>query len=90
VRAGVYVLGTINTNRCPAGLAVITTEAQCRVAAAALSLAFDGSTSYALQPKGCSRLASSGRVEFSTASAGAADPNFTPICAGKRSWRAVR
>ena len=80
-RAGAYVLGTINTNSCPAGSSFITAAAQCQAAATALGLRDGGSTIYAFQPRGCARSASTSGVEYNSHASGAADPDYTPICA---------
>jgi hypothetical protein len=79
--AGAYVLGTINTNSCPAGSSVIIAAAQCQAAATALGLRYDGPKNYWLEPRGCSRSASTNMVEFNSHASGAADPDYTPICA---------
>jgi hypothetical protein len=79
--AGAYVLGTINTNSCPTGSSVITTEAQCQAAATALGLRYAASTNYGTQPRGCARSASLNTVEFNSHASGAADPDYAPICA---------
>ena len=79
--AGAYVLGTINTNSCPAGSSFVTTAAQCQAAATALGLRDGGVILTALQPRGCSRLASTTQVEFNSHASGAADPGYTPVCA---------
>jgi hypothetical protein len=80
-RAGAYVLGTINTNSCPAGSSFITAAAQCQAAATALGLRDGGSTIYAFQPRGCARSASTSGVEYNSHASGAADPDYTPVCA---------
>ncbi len=82
--AGAYVLGTINTNSCPAGSSFITTAAQCQAAATALGLRYTiGSTILAsdTQPRGCARFASTTMVEFNSHGSGAADPDYAPVCA---------
>ena len=79
--AGAYVLGAINTNSCPAGSSVITAAAQCQAAATALGLRNGGETTYGRQPRGCARSASTNMVEFNSHASGAADPDYTPICA---------
>jgi hypothetical protein len=84
--SGVYVLGAINTNSCPVGSAQITTEAQCRLATAALSLvaASPMLSSYATYPKGCYLYSygSTRVVYFNPHPTGAArsDSTSTPIC----------
>jgi hypothetical protein len=52
VRAADYILGTANTNACPAGAAKITTAAECEAAAAALGKP-NGAFSQPLRPSGC-------------------------------------
>ncbi len=79
--AGAYVLGAINTNSCPAGSSFITAAVQCQAAATALGLRYGGSTTYGRQPRGCARLASTNMVEFNSHASGAADPDYTAICA---------
>ena len=79
--AGAYVLGTINTNSCPAGLSVITAAAQCQAAATALGLRYAASTTCGTQPRGCARSASLNMVEYNSHASGAADLDYTPICA---------
>ena len=80
--SGVYVLGAINTNSCPVGSAQITTEAQCRLATAALSLGaastmVDTSAAY---PKGCYLHRSDSKVYFNPHPTGATHSTSTPIC----------
>jgi hypothetical protein len=75
------VLGTINTNSCPAGSSFITAAAQCHAAATALGLRYAASTTCGTQPRGCARLASLNIVEFNSDASGAADPDYTPVCA---------
>jgi hypothetical protein len=77
-----YLLGAINTNSCPVGSAQITTEAQCRLATAALSLEaaspmVDTSAAY---PKGCYLYRSDLKVYFNPHPTGAALSTSTPIC----------
>ncbi len=79
--AGAYVLGVFNTNSCPAGSSVITAAAQCQAAATALGLRYTGTTMDVFQPRGCARSASTNTVEFNSHASGAADPDYTPICA---------
>jgi hypothetical protein len=80
--SGAYVLGAINTNSCPLGSAQITTEAQCRLATAALSLEaastmVDISAAY---PKGCYVYRSNAKVYFNPHPTGTAHSTSTPIC----------
>ena len=75
------MLGTINTNSCPAGSSVITAAAQCQAAATALGLRDGGTVSTTVQPRGCAKLVSTNTVEFNSHASGAADPDYTPICA---------
>jgi hypothetical protein len=79
--AGAYVLGVFNTNSCPAGSSVITAAAQCQAAATALGLRYGGSAASNSWPRGCARSASTNTVEFNSHVSGAADPDYTPICA---------
>jgi hypothetical protein len=79
--AGAFLLGAINTNSCPAGSSVITAAAQCQAAATALGLRDGGTTNYGLQPRGCAKSASLNMVEYNSHASGAADPDYTPICA---------
>jgi hypothetical protein len=79
--AGAYVLGTINTNSCPAGSSVITAAAQCQAAATALGLRYDGTAASNFSPRGCARLTSTTQVEFNSHASGAADPDYAPVCA---------
>ncbi len=80
--SGAYVLGAINTNSCPVGSVRITTEAQCRLAIAALSLVaastmVDTSAEY---PKGCYLYRSDSKVYFNPHPTGTAHSTSTPIC----------
>ncbi len=84
--SGVYVLGAINTNSCPVASEQITSEAQCLLATAALSLvaASPMASSYATYPKGCYLYSygSTRVVYFNPHPTGAArsDSTSTPIC----------
>jgi len=79
--AGAYVLGAFNTNSCPAGSSFITAAAQCQAAAPALGLRDGGAAISNFSPRGCARSASLNTVEFNVDTSGAADPDYTPICA---------
>jgi hypothetical protein len=80
-RAADYVLGTANTNACPAGAAKITDLSTCPAAAAALGKPYGGAFSQALNPSGCFLdTGNPSKVYLNTNATGAASPLARPLC----------
>ncbi len=76
--AGPYVLGALNTDRCPAGTYYIGSEADCRAAGLALSLAWGSALNLATVPRWCS--ASTTNVYFNAHPIGAGFVSARPVC----------
>jgi hypothetical protein len=76
-----YVLGTGNTNACPAGAAKITTAAECEAAAAAVEKPYSGALSKPLRPSGCFLdTGNPSKVDFNQNPTGTAFANAQPLC----------
>ncbi len=75
-----YVLGTANSNACPAGSSKITTEATCEAAAKAVGKPYGGSYSNTIFPSGC--YLSSGEVNLNAHPTGGAFATAQPLCRG--------
>ncbi len=76
-----YVLGTANTNACPAGAAKITDLSTCPAAAVAVGKPNGGAFSQALNPSGCYLdTGIPSKVYLNTNATGAASPLARPLC----------
>ncbi len=76
-----YVLGTANTNACPAGAAIFTTAAECKAAAEAIGKPYGGAVAHTFRPSGCFfDTGTPSKVDFNPNPTGAAFANAQPLC----------
>ena len=76
--AGQYVVGALNTASCPAQAYYIGSEAACRAAGTALSLAWGAAMTSATVPRWCSVTTTA--VYFNAHPIGAAFVSARPVC----------